>query len=289
MKQLSEEWHQARAGKVTGSRVGAILNHNPYSQPVDVLREMVRQKLGSETEFKGNIATEWGTKHESVASDWYENTYGLFIEEYGIVNHAKYPFLAYSPDGTVESNGVVQLIEIKCPFTQKIPAKIPDHYMDQVQLGMEVMNLDSCIFIYWTPLNIRVLDVPRDMGWLDRNMPLIKEFYDTYLFALTEPDTYLEDLIFRRSDLEFKEQTARWVRAKQRFDTAKASVDIERKALVELAAGKTSEGFGVRVTQVTKKGNPLHSAYFKKHPEALHEVEFGPTTTTARVSIIKEK
>ena len=59
--QRSKEWFEKRKGLITGSSVGAILGVNPWRTPADVMRSMVREYHGAESEFKGNIATEYGT------------------------------------------------------------------------------------------------------------------------------------------------------------------------------------------------------------------------------------
>ena len=68
-----------RTGKITGSRVAAILGLSPYSKRADVMREMIREHYGVETEFKGNIATEHGQRHEQDAIAWYEAQTGDLV------------------------------------------------------------------------------------------------------------------------------------------------------------------------------------------------------------------
>ena len=67
MEQRSEEWFKARKGKLTGSNIGAALGVNPWKTPEDLIRQMVREYHGAESEFTGNIATEHGTLHEPLA------------------------------------------------------------------------------------------------------------------------------------------------------------------------------------------------------------------------------
>ena len=59
MEQRSKEWFKARKGRVTGSMVGAVLNINPWMSANDAMRSMVRAFHGAESEFRGNIATEY--------------------------------------------------------------------------------------------------------------------------------------------------------------------------------------------------------------------------------------
>ena len=62
MEQLSQEWFDARKGRVTGSQIGAILGVNPWSSTKDAMRSI----LGQST-FTGNVATEYGSRNEENA------------------------------------------------------------------------------------------------------------------------------------------------------------------------------------------------------------------------------
>ena len=64
--QRSQQWHEARKAKITGSITGAILGLNPYMTPDAVMRRMVRDFHSQESEFVGNIATEYGQKPRTV-------------------------------------------------------------------------------------------------------------------------------------------------------------------------------------------------------------------------------
>src|SRR3546814_19370154 len=93
-----------RVGRITGSRVGAILGLNPYSKPADVLREMVREHFGAEREFTGNAATDYGKEKEPDALAAYEAERGVMT--YGgddCIVHPVYGFLAVPPAGLVRS------------------------------------------------------------------------------------------------------------------------------------------------------------------------------------------
>ena len=43
MEQLSQEWFDARKGRVTGSQIGAILGVNPWSSTKDAMRSILGQ------------------------------------------------------------------------------------------------------------------------------------------------------------------------------------------------------------------------------------------------------
>ena len=78
MKQLSEEWFNARRGRITGSRIGAVLGFSPFSSSDDVMRAMVRDHFGLESEFKSNPATEYGQRNEEGAIFDFELKTGWF-------------------------------------------------------------------------------------------------------------------------------------------------------------------------------------------------------------------
>ena len=71
--QRSTEWHEQRKGRVTGSISGAILGLNPFVSPEQALRRMVRHYHNVESEFTGNIATEYGSLNEPIAQLDYTN------------------------------------------------------------------------------------------------------------------------------------------------------------------------------------------------------------------------
>ena len=66
-EQRSPEWFAQRKGRVTGSVAGAILGLNAHQSPDAILRRMVREYHGLESEFTGNIATEYGQLNEPMA------------------------------------------------------------------------------------------------------------------------------------------------------------------------------------------------------------------------------
>jgi len=65
-QQRTPEWFKQRKGRITGSVVGAALGVNPYMTPDALIRRLVRLWHGAESEFNGNIATEYGTLHEPI-------------------------------------------------------------------------------------------------------------------------------------------------------------------------------------------------------------------------------
>ena len=115
LPQRSDEWHQARAGRITGSRVGGCIGSSEYDTPDSILKSML---WGSE--FKGNAATRRGTEMEPVAQKSVSRIIkrdrdpGAELLLPGLIVCKSDPIFAYSPDGIIVfSNGSRCLIEIK--------------------------------------------------------------------------------------------------------------------------------------------------------------------------------
>ncbi len=177
VQQRTPEWFELRVGRITGSRIGSVLGVNPYKSRAELLQEMALELNGVSSDFKGNKATRHGELHEPVALQAYQNETGHAVAEKGIIMHPEYDFLAYSPDGLVTTtSGAARLLEIKCPYSNRIPARIPAYYRAQVQLGMEVMGLQSCDFYYWTRGITRLTTGERSQSWFDSVVPELLAF-----------------------------------------------------------------------------------------------------------------
>ena len=68
IEQRSPEWFAQRKGRVTGSVAGAILGLNAHQSPDAILRRMVREYHGLESEFTGNIVDSIPTATSTIWS-----------------------------------------------------------------------------------------------------------------------------------------------------------------------------------------------------------------------------
>jgi putative phage-type endonuclease len=194
MEQRTEEWHAARKGRITASSVGAILGHAPYATRDDVMRRMVREWVGAEPEFEGNIATEYGTRNEAGALTEYVMETGNVVEAVGFI--AREDWAGCSPDGLIgEDCG----LEIKCPFglrKDETPAfkSIFDqpYYFDQVQFSLWVTDRSWWHFYQWSPNGTSIEKVMFSGSWQDENLPKLRQFYAEYLAEREEPAIHLE-------------------------------------------------------------------------------------------------
>ena len=139
-EQRSKEWYEMRSRMITASDFGTAIGWNKYEKP----EGLIAKKVGKEKPFKGNLATQWGTKYEEVATMIYQELNSVKVHEFGCMPHPTINFLGASPDGITEE-GI--MLEIKCPMSREINGIIPMYYWVQMQGQLEVCNLEQCDFL----------------------------------------------------------------------------------------------------------------------------------------------
>lgn len=262
IEQRSKEWFKQRVGKITGSRVGAILGMNPWQKPKDVMRAMVREYHGAESEFTGNVATEYGTNFESIAQGDFEIETGLNVNETGFHVSSEYDWLGASPDGLINDDAV---LEIKCPYSAR-PIGIlksiieQPHYYAQIQIELFCTNRNKCYFYQWSQHKTSLEIVDFNKYWIEENLPKLKSFYDDYLREIKSPDKHLADLVQTKEAQELVDEYNQY---KQDMAQAKEFMEDAKKRLIALADGKKTNISGLLVYECERQGN----VNYKKIPE----------------------
>lgn len=278
-------WHAPRIGRITGSRVGAILGHSQWKSRDGVMREMVREAMGASREFAGNEATAYGEQHEAEAIASYALERDVCVIRSGddapFCVHRDFDWLGVRPDGFVDSEEE-GIIEVKCPWRAQYRS-IREHsdYVDQVQLALECTDAAWCDFIIWRagePLIIeRVL--PND-DWLRSVRADLERFMADYAAIIANEELaapYLADV--ERTDAAWQEAATAYRAAAQAREAAQVAEQVARQTLLDLApAGGT--GCGVSVLRVERKGSVAYAkAITELLPDAdLTAYEAPPTT-----------
>jgi len=176
-EQRSDEWLALREQMITASDVASAIGESRYESPEAFVKKKVLN-----LKWAGNAATAHGTALEPLVRDLYDERTGRKSHEIGLVQHRDYPWLGASPDGVTEDG---LLIEIKCPLTRKIEAKVPKHYLPQVQLQLEITDLEECDFVQYRPASAEgtepefvVVRVKRDREWFQKNLPTMKAIWE---------------------------------------------------------------------------------------------------------------
>lgn len=201
MIQGSEEWHAARLGKVTASRIADMMarTRNGWgASRGNYMAELICERLtGAPTERYTNAAMQWGTDTEPQARAAYEFVTGRTVTECGFVDHPEIKMAGASPDGLVGEDG---LIEIKCPNTAThidtlLTEAIPQKYRLQMLWQMACTGRKWCDFVSFDPR------MPLEMQlWISRVTPEsgeIEEIEDAarqFLAEIDEKIAALRDL-----------------------------------------------------------------------------------------------
>jgi putative phage-type endonuclease len=287
--QRTQEWHDQRKLRITGSRVGAILGLSPWQTRDDVLRAMVREYHGAESEFKGNPATDHGNANEQRAVLAFMRETGLNVEKCGFFPYGDR--MGASPDGLTDDGGV---LEIKVPFGLrnggefKTLANQP-HYAAQVQMEMLSAGKKHAYFAqYISPkgdplspdyvreqINVERVDI--DETWLDRNLDAISHFYDLLLSELDNPE-HLEPLRVIIDAQEVLDEIDA-LRARQKADEAREKELLS--VLIKQADGKNALVNGRKLT-LSKDSKSV--AYAKDIAELCPEADLSKWTSVKRGS-----
>jgi len=259
MEQRSQEWFDARKGRITGSMVGAILGLDPNCTRDEAMRRMVRAYHGAPSEFKGNIATQWGITHEDEAREAFQHDLGHLVKPASFVVHPDLPWIGASPDGLI---GDGALIEIKCPFglrNTEAPVLFKSveeqpHYHAQMQVQMFVTGKPHCFFWQWTPHDSKIDYVYYDRSWIEKNLPKLKAFYQEFLVECDEPDAYLED---KRATVDTPRALQMVAEYNDLQDAIARAEDRKKELLesiVEMCGGENAVFGGKKLIKVEKAG-----------------------------------
>jgi len=140
MEQRTDEWYQARLGKVTASRIEAVMakgkNGNPSETRKNYMTDLLVERLtGEPTDFYTSADMQYGIDMEDFAKLAYMEKTGNAVNNVGFIDSVNVVNSGASPDGLIGFEGG---IEIKCPKTKThlntiMTGKIKRGYLFQIQ------------------------------------------------------------------------------------------------------------------------------------------------------------
>ena len=165
-EQKSEAWHEARCGRVTGTRFKALVSGESTQTYKDLVTNIACEIITRKQEDTYTSPDmERGIELEPIARDLYSEIMGVKVQEVGFItpdedtHYAEW--VGISPDGMIRNS----LLEIKCPkartHLEYIEAnKLPSEYRYQVQGQLFVTGFEYCDFMSYSegmkPFIIRV-------------------------------------------------------------------------------------------------------------------------------------
>ena len=172
MEQRTDDWFQARLGKVTASRVADVVakTKSGYSASrQNYMADLIVERLtGQKASNFSNAAMDWGVEQEPAARAAYSARTGELVEEVGFIDHPTIAMSGASPDGYVGDG----CVEYKCPNTAThleylLAGKPVEKHVTQMQWQMACTGRAFCEFVSYDPrlpehLQMLIVRVPRD-------------------------------------------------------------------------------------------------------------------------------
>jgi len=173
-EQGSPEWHAARCGRVTASRVADIVRKGksgPSKMRQTYMGELVAERLAGVQPSDGYVSgpMQHGKDNEDAAREMYGFAHGVTPVKVGFVVHPAISMAGASPDSLIGSEGG---IEIKCPNSSQhiatlLGQRIDPDYIVQKQWNMACTGAKWWDFVSYDPrlpaeMQLHVQRVHRD-------------------------------------------------------------------------------------------------------------------------------
>ena len=140
---LTERQHAARLGKMTASRIAAIMNGD-VEDMYDLWLELTGDPSWKPKDYSYNWAVQLGNATEQFHLDWIQRNLGMITDRGELRQHPQFEWVACTLDGWCS--------ETKCPVEAKhtggfedMPVLI-DRYMPQMQWTMYATGAKEIIF-----------------------------------------------------------------------------------------------------------------------------------------------
>lgn len=196
MQQRTDEWHTARVGKITASRI-KDLNAKPQTGKAlnATLTKLLSERLtGQAVSTFTTPEMAWGIECEPLARQAYELATFQTVVETGLIDHPTIAMSGASPDGLVGDDG---LIEIKCPNSDThtntlLTGQVPSEYLPQITWQLACTGRDWCDFVSFDPrmpanLQLKIIRVNRtdvDIETLERDVMRANEVLEKTILGL---------------------------------------------------------------------------------------------------------
>lgn len=196
--QGTDEWKEARKGRVTASKNSALADRSSFSSPSEA-GKIIAGVIEPEFDDTSQKRMDHGKLYEDNARDYYMKKYNCKVVERNLIVPKSDMWLGASVDGEVI--GEDKIIEIKCPMkmynhintylflkNHGIPRTNFDHispsHMDQMQQGMAILGKKWCDYIVYCTTENRVFvqKIPFNSEyWNTQLYPKLKENYGKYV------------------------------------------------------------------------------------------------------------
>jgi hypothetical protein len=154
IEQRTEAWYLDAVGLLSASQFHTILKPGRtrglvvlQKASVEPPDSSVRRTCVPTQEMN---AFTWGIRFEPIIKQIYQDLTATKVAELGRLRHTTDRRIAASPDGLVvegPEDRIGRFVEFKAPVTRKLLSIIPEEYMSQMQIQMEVGEVEECDYL----------------------------------------------------------------------------------------------------------------------------------------------
>jgi putative phage-type endonuclease len=199
VEQGSDEWHDYRKGKISGTMLSDL--YSKRGNRKIGFYELIAEKLAIDPD--GENRMDRGLRLEDEALEKFQKLTGKNVDRIGICVHDEYPEIINSPDGLINNDGkYTEAVEIKCLSSSRhlqavIENEVPDEYEAQkLQYFIVNPDLQTLYFIFYDPRviskELHVIEVHRT----DKLQEFVDKYLEFQLEQLNQVKAIVESLAF---------------------------------------------------------------------------------------------
>lgn len=266
---------------ITMGCVAAILGVSPSMTRAQVLRQMVREYQGAESEYVANIAADYNDQMRETAIVAFENQMRRNVIRTDI-DKPLYKWMSSHPM-TVKSDKFSGpgLVFIRTPFGQRDCAHKSEfkslddqpHMYAQMQIEMHLAGCEWGVFFQWAVQAQTAKIVQLDPEFVRSSVAQLQAFYDDVYKAEIKNKDHLEPLLKNVDNKRTRDALAEYDELTVTITNAKARQDELMEILKKEAKDQSVSFNGRKLLKVESEGGVSYATVVKKH---LPDLDLSP-------------
>lgn len=222
VEQGTAEWHAARRCKITGTKLKAVMGTAESRRALAA--ELIAEEATEQSKiFRTTDEMERGNAEEIFAIKAFEAQTGKTVSRPGICISDEFDWLALSPDGLIEEDGVfVEGTEVKCPDSKKAILYRIENQVDPETIGLlsaKGLPLASAPFLgipseykWQIVMYFLVVETLQKMNFLVYDARFIDDKAKLYVVEVERSNEILQDAIneAKRELVKFRADWLAW-------------------------------------------------------------------------------
>ncbi len=247
LTQGTPQWRAFRKTKVCASDAAPVMGSNPWVNILDVYKDKISHEISS----FDNEDMKRGRELEPIARGMFESlTDFLMVPK--VVLHPTIDYMLSSLDGMEVSGKAI--LEIKCPRKHPecvLDGEVPVYHMPQLQHQMITTGLQKAYYMSYTVTSYKILEVYLDEEYAK---DLLKKEADFWHCVITQTEPKIEKIHKTMTSQEWRNEADKYRDINRHIkDLEKGKLEAKNR-LLAMADGMPSEGSGVTISKIIRKG-----------------------------------